>query len=223
MQAATNVVVGGCFADGMAVCLNCDHWADQIANVYAKTNVVCHADSGWFLLIPTTLSCPNGCFDGVNFPSSWFNGVWKNGYEGHNASLSMHPACLADKKQAGILRQVAARTIYLAQKRRPQNCSLLTPTPNKGSLLTPTPSKGSFSLLTRTPSKGSFSLLTPTPSKGSFSLLTPTLNKGSSHFFVCFALRFQEAIYYIYICVYIYIYAFIYIFLCQGSLIIQPS
>eukprot|EP00729_Bicosta_minor_P010277 gene10277-14308_t len=99
MQAATNVVVGGCSADGMAVCLNCDHWADQIANVNAKTNVVCHADSGWFLLIPTTLSCPNGCFDGVNFPSSWFNGVWKNGYEGHNASLSMHPACLADRKE----------------------------------------------------------------------------------------------------------------------------
>jgi hypothetical protein len=78
MQTASSVVVGGCSAGGMAVYLNCDHWADKVAasnaktNV-AKTNVVCLADAGFFPIIPTTTSsgqpCPDpskGCFDGIN-------------------------------------------------------------------------------------------------------------------------------------------------------------
>ena len=53
MKTASNVVVGGCSAGGMAVYLNCDHWAERIGAVNAKTDVVCLADAGWFPLIET--------------------------------------------------------------------------------------------------------------------------------------------------------------------------
>ena len=88
MQAATHVVVGGCSAGGMAVYLNCDHWAERIGTTNAKTDVVCLADAGWFPKIESP-------YNGVTL-STWFNGVWENGYSGHNASGSMHPQCLAE-------------------------------------------------------------------------------------------------------------------------------
>ena len=51
MRMATDVVVGGCSAGGMAVYLNCDHWADRIriaAEAMGKNKtpkVVCLADA----------------------------------------------------------------------------------------------------------------------------------------------------------------------------------
>ena len=89
MRTASNVVVGGCSAGGMAVYLHCDHWAGKIRDANAEADVVCLADAGWFPLIEST-------YDGVALPSTWFNGVWQSGYTNHNASGSMHPKCLAD-------------------------------------------------------------------------------------------------------------------------------
>ena len=104
MKAATNVVVGGCSAGGMAVYLNCDHWAAKIGAANSRTDVVCLADAGWFPLIESP-------YNGQKF-STWFNGVWQQGYNGHNASVSMHPQCLADHNSSTAwhctLPQVAA-------------------------------------------------------------------------------------------------------------------
>jgi len=49
MNEATDVVVSGCSAGGLATFLHCDHWADAIkaANPHAK--VACMPDSGFFL------------------------------------------------------------------------------------------------------------------------------------------------------------------------------
>ena len=47
MGAATDVVVGGCSAGGLAVFLHCDEWADALHAVAPTMNVVCLADSGW--------------------------------------------------------------------------------------------------------------------------------------------------------------------------------
>ena len=58
MMTASNVVVGGCSAGGMAVYLNCDHWAERIGAANAKIDVVCLADAGWFPLIETPSVTP---------------------------------------------------------------------------------------------------------------------------------------------------------------------
>ena len=79
----------------MAVILNCDHAAERVAAANKGTRVVCLADAGWFPLIPTPPA-----YDGITFPSAWFNGVWQQGFKGHNASISMHPDCLADKNES---------------------------------------------------------------------------------------------------------------------------
>ena len=92
MKTATNLVVSGCSARGMAVYLNCDHWAEQVALANPKTDVVCLAYAGWFPLIESP-------YNGQTL-STWFNGVWKNGYERHNASVSMHPQCLVDHNES---------------------------------------------------------------------------------------------------------------------------
>jgi hypothetical protein len=47
MGAATDVVVGGCSAGGLAVFLHCDEWADALHAVAPAMNVVCLSDSGW--------------------------------------------------------------------------------------------------------------------------------------------------------------------------------
>ena len=115
MRTATDVVVGGCSAGGMAVYLNCDHWAESIAAANAKASVRCLADAGWFPLIPTANDCPHGCFEGIRFPSEWFNGVWRTGFSNHNASVSMHPKCLADHNASTewlcTMPQVAAKYV----------------------------------------------------------------------------------------------------------------
>jgi hypothetical protein len=108
MRAATNIVVGGCSAGGMAVYLNCDHWAAKVRAANTATDVVCLADAGWFPLIEAT-------FDGVSLPSTWFNGVWQNGFASHNANASVHPQCLADHDASSqwlcTMPQVAARYV----------------------------------------------------------------------------------------------------------------
>jgi hypothetical protein len=85
MAAATDVVVGGCSAGGMAVYIHCDGWADAIRAVAPAAAVTCLADSGFFPLIPD-----------VGFPSPWFNGVWQNAANNFNISAALHPACMAD-------------------------------------------------------------------------------------------------------------------------------
>ena len=85
MGTASEVVVGGCSAGGMAVYLHCDSWASEIATVNSNTHTVCLADSGWFPLVP----------DSAGFPSTWFNGVWEGGFNFHNSSAALHPECLA--------------------------------------------------------------------------------------------------------------------------------
>eukprot|EP00658_Telonema_sp_P-2_P085068 TRINITY_DN9608_c0_g1_i7.p1 TRINITY_DN9608_c0_g1~~TRINITY_DN9608_c0_g1_i7.p1 ORF type:complete len:324 (+),score=62.71 TRINITY_DN9608_c0_g1_i7:193-1164(+) len=50
LDKATDVVVSGCSAGGLATFLHCDHWADRIkAEGSASANVVCMPDSGMFL------------------------------------------------------------------------------------------------------------------------------------------------------------------------------
>lgn len=50
MKSATDVVVSGCSAGGLATFLHCDHWADAIANATEiAVKVACMPDSGFFL------------------------------------------------------------------------------------------------------------------------------------------------------------------------------
>lgn len=50
MKHATDVVVSGCSAGGLATFLHCDRWADAIANATdGKAKVACLPDSGFFL------------------------------------------------------------------------------------------------------------------------------------------------------------------------------
>ena len=88
MAQATDVVVGGCSAGGMAVFAQCDAWADSIRGVNAATKTRCLADSGWFPWAPP--DAPNG--DG-------FNEAWIGGYQrmvnDANASEVLPPACVA--------------------------------------------------------------------------------------------------------------------------------
>jgi hypothetical protein len=102
MGAATDVVVGGCSAGGLAVFLHCDEWADALHAVAPAMNVVCLSDSGWFPLVPA-----------VGFPSTWFNGVWAGGFAWHNASAAMHPQCLADMGAADAWRCTMAEVSAL--------------------------------------------------------------------------------------------------------------
>jgi len=46
---ATDVVVSGCSAGGLATFLHCDHWAEAIHAVNPRAKVVCMPDSGFFL------------------------------------------------------------------------------------------------------------------------------------------------------------------------------
>ena len=84
MGSASDVVVGGCSAGGMAAILQCDAWADAIRAASPSTTTRCLADSGWFPLIPAT-----------GFISPWFNGVWEGGVAFHNSTAALHPDCLA--------------------------------------------------------------------------------------------------------------------------------
>lgn len=50
MDQATDVIVSGCSAGGLATFLHCDHWADAIAKATnANAKVACMPDSGFFL------------------------------------------------------------------------------------------------------------------------------------------------------------------------------
>ena len=50
MDKATDVVVSGCSAGGLATFLHCDHWADAIGKATAnQAKVACMPDSGFFL------------------------------------------------------------------------------------------------------------------------------------------------------------------------------
>ena len=50
MSQATDVVVSGCSAGGLATYLHCDKWATAIINATAdKAKVVCMPDSGFFI------------------------------------------------------------------------------------------------------------------------------------------------------------------------------
>jgi hypothetical protein len=50
MKDATDVVVSGCSAGGLATFLHCDHWADAIGTATSnKAKVACMPDSGFFL------------------------------------------------------------------------------------------------------------------------------------------------------------------------------
>jgi hypothetical protein len=47
LDKATDTVVSGCSAGGLATFLHCDHWAERLA--VTKSKVVCMPDSGFFL------------------------------------------------------------------------------------------------------------------------------------------------------------------------------
>jgi len=50
MNKATDIVVSGCSAGGLATFLHCDHWADAVAKATSgKSKVACMPDSGFFL------------------------------------------------------------------------------------------------------------------------------------------------------------------------------
>mmetsp|Transcript_93380 Transcript_93380/g.166088 ORF Transcript_93380/g.166088 Transcript_93380/m.166088 type:complete len:414 (+) Transcript_93380:85-1326(+) len=49
MKEATDVVVSGCSAGGLATFLHCDHWADAIKEASPAAKVACMPDSGFFL------------------------------------------------------------------------------------------------------------------------------------------------------------------------------
>lgn len=49
MNQATDVIVSGCSAGGLATFLHCDHWADAIKKANPSTKVACMPDSGFFL------------------------------------------------------------------------------------------------------------------------------------------------------------------------------
>jgi hypothetical protein len=83
MAAATDLVVGGCSAGGLAVYLHCDEWQRAMAAANAATRTVCLADSGWFPIVPA-----------AGFPSTWFNGVWLQGFINLNISRALSADCL---------------------------------------------------------------------------------------------------------------------------------
>lgn len=107
MSAATDVVVGGCSAGGMAVFIHCDAWADAIHAAAPAAAVSCLADSGFFPLIPDT-----------GFPSPWFNGVWSNAANNFNITDALHPACVAERN-ATTQWQCAMPEVVLAYTRTP--------------------------------------------------------------------------------------------------------
>lgn len=49
MNRATDVIVSGCSAGGLATFLHCDHWANEIQKATSGAKVVCMPDSGFFL------------------------------------------------------------------------------------------------------------------------------------------------------------------------------
>jgi len=49
MKDATDVVVSGCSAGGLATFLHCDHWADAIRKASPSAKVACMPDSGFFI------------------------------------------------------------------------------------------------------------------------------------------------------------------------------
>jgi hypothetical protein len=86
MSRATDVVVGGCSAGGMAAQLQCDSWADSVRALNPATKTRCLMDAGWFPWAPP--ETPNG--DG-------FNDAWLSGYDrmvNHDNS-ALHPDCVA--------------------------------------------------------------------------------------------------------------------------------
>merc|ERR1719320_1341004 len=69
---ATDIVVGGCSAGGLATYINCDFWAQSLSKY--PTRVSCMADSGFFEL-----------YDGLN--DYWMH-AFRNGVETQNATGS---------------------------------------------------------------------------------------------------------------------------------------
>merc|ERR1712137_1099627 len=49
MNKATDVIVSGCSAGGLATFLHCDHWANAIKTAKSDAKVACMPDSGFFL------------------------------------------------------------------------------------------------------------------------------------------------------------------------------
>eukprot|EP01012_Entosiphon_sulcatum_P023990 TRINITY_DN2914_c0_g1_i1.p1 TRINITY_DN2914_c0_g1~~TRINITY_DN2914_c0_g1_i1.p1 ORF type:complete len:389 (+),score=58.84 TRINITY_DN2914_c0_g1_i1:27-1169(+) len=49
LKDATDVVVSGCSAGGLATFLHCDYWAEKIQQAGSRAKVVCMPDSGFFL------------------------------------------------------------------------------------------------------------------------------------------------------------------------------
>lgn len=112
MGGATDVVVGGCSAGGMAVFMHCDSWALAIGAVNPATKVRCLADSGWFPIIPATLP----------LPSTWFNGVWQSAFSFHNSSAAIavaHPQCLVDHAPGDAQWQCSMSQVSASYTRTP--------------------------------------------------------------------------------------------------------
>ena len=80
---ASMVVVGGCSAGGMAVYLNCDHWAARIDSVNPTTQTRCLADSGFFM-----------------FPTLTNTSMFFQGWSMHNLTVEsgLDAGCVAAQK-----------------------------------------------------------------------------------------------------------------------------
>jgi len=91
MGHATDVVVGGCSAGGMAVMLQCDAWADSIREANPATKTRCLADSGWFPWVP-----PDAPNSGDGFNEAWIGGFQRM-LNTANITEVLSPECIASQ------------------------------------------------------------------------------------------------------------------------------
>lgn len=87
---ATDLVVSGCSAGGLATFLHCDKWANAINGATGdQTKVVCMPDSGFFMDY-------NCCGDNDNYSKRIMDI-----YHYFNASSGLNPDCISHYTQTG--------------------------------------------------------------------------------------------------------------------------
>lgn len=103
MDKATDVVVSGCSAGGLATFLHCDHWADAISVATKNTaKVVCMPDSGFFLDEDRSPTYGSNMRNVFKFQESSAAGLNSKCIESHRASNDPEKCIFAQWSSAHI-------------------------------------------------------------------------------------------------------------------------
>lgn len=98
LDQATDVVVSGCSAGGLATYLHADQWCDSVAAKSAGVKCVALPDSGFFLDYEAPTSGKEGLL-GQTTPGNYHNGLqWS--YTVQNATAGVNQGCIAAKDPA---------------------------------------------------------------------------------------------------------------------------